>query len=399
VVKHRLKVRYRLTPWWGRVLFVFFASRIVTTTILLIYAARQQANSWTGASPGYFDFARIWDGHWYYVIAVAGYPNTLPLTTDGHITESAWAFLPAYPSFVRVLMILTGFDFRPLAVLVSVGFALGAALLFYQLMRTVLPSETALFSVVLFCVAPLSPIFQVAYAESMHVFFLVLALNLLVRRKYWLLLPVIAVMSLTRPSGIAFALALGLHVIYRWFTRSRNPFPLREAIAACVATVFSAIMGFSWVFIAWAVTGSSTAYTDTELAWRAPYIGYQDLVPFTQLGQAARFWLQFPAGPAIVVITALLLVAFGVSLFTPHVKKLGVDIRFWLASYVLYLLAVFFPQSSTFRLLVPLFPILGAVAQPKSRVYRVAIVVACIAGQVLWVHIAWWVDGRDWTPP
>jgi hypothetical protein len=22
-----------------------------------------------------------------------------------------------------------------------------------------------------------------------------------------------------------------------------------------------------------------------------------------------------------------------------------------------------------------------------------------IAGQVGWVHIAWWVDGYDWTPP
>jgi hypothetical protein len=398
-VANPLKVRYRLTPWWLRVLAVFLASRIVTTTLLLIYAARQQANAWTGPNPGYFDFAKIWDGHWYYIIAVAGYPTALPTTTDGHIGENAWAFLPAYPSFIRALMAVTGIDFRVLAVFVSVGFALGAALVFYRLMRLYLPSGTALFSVVLFCFAPLSPILQLAYAESMNAFFLVLALYFLAKRRYWILLPIVAVMALTRPSGIAFALALGLHVVYRWFTRQRDPFPVRERVAAIAATVFSAFMGFSWVLVAWAVTGSASAYTDTELAWRAPYIGYQDAVPFAQLGQAARFWLQFPAGLAIVVVTAVVLAIFAVALFTPPVRRLGVDIRFWLASYVLYLLAVFFPQSSTFRLLLPTFPLLGAIAQPRSRVYRVAIVVACIIGQALWIHIAWWVDGRDWTPP
>jgi predicted RNA-binding protein YlqC (UPF0109 family) len=46
----------------------------------------------------------------------------------------------------------------------------------------------------------------------MHTFFLTLALYLLVSRRYWQLLPVVGVMALTRPSGLAFALALALHV-------------------------------------------------------------------------------------------------------------------------------------------------------------------------------------------
>ena len=73
--------------------------------------------------------------------------------------------------------------------------------------------------------------------------------------------------------------------------------------------------------------------------------------------------------------------------------------RFWLASYALYLLAVFFPQSSTFRLLVPLYPALGILAQSRSLVYRVGLVLACIAGQVAWTWMGWWVAGYDWTPP
>lgn len=384
------------TRWWVKVLVIFAASRVVTTWILLDFASRQTDNAWTAARPGYFEFAKIWDGHWYYIISVVGYPSELPMTADGHVAESAWAFMPAYPSLVRVFTFATGLDFSVVAVVLSTAFALGAALMFYRLMHLMLPSGTALFSVVLFCFAPLSPIFQVAYAESMHAFLLTVALYLLVKRRYWTMLPIIAVMSLTRPSGLAFALALGLHVMHRWWVRERDPFPSHERVASVIATLFSAIMGFAWLLIAWAVTGSMTAYTDTELAWRAPYIGYEELIPFTPWLQGAAFWWPGPVG---LIVLALVVIAFFGFLFTPWARRLGVDLRYWVASYALYLLAVFFPQSSTFRLLVPMFPLLGAFAQPKSPVYRVLLVGVFILGQIGWVHIAWWVDGYDWTPP
>ncbi len=396
-----LTVRYRLTPWWVKVLVVFVLSRVITTAIMLSFAARQLPNSWTGANPSYGDFASMWDGHWYYIISIVGYPTQLPLTADGHVGESAWAFMPAYPAVVRLLMLVTGLDFPIVAVFVSVVCALGAALLFYKLMNLVLPGGTALYAVVLFCVAPLSPILQVSYAESMHLLLLTFALYLLLQRRYWTLLPVIAVMSLTRPSGLAFALTLALHVGYRFWQRRREPFPVRERVASVVAAFFSGVMGLAWLGIAWALTGSPTAYTDTELAWRSAYIGYEELIPFTPWVHAAGFWAPWFGMPLplLLVILGLVVVGFFAALFTPAARRLGVDLRFWIASYALYLLAVFFPQSSTFRLLVPLFPALGILAQPKSVVYRVLLVVAMIGGQILWVFVGWWVNGRDWTPP
>lgn len=393
-----LTARYRLTPWWLRVLVVFVASRIVTTSILLYYASVQLKNPWTEASPGYFDFARIWDGHWYYIISVVGYPSVLPVTDDGHIGESAWAFMPAYPALVRLFTGL-GLDFAVVAVIISVGFALGTALLLYRLLIRFLDSGTALFAIVLFCFAPLSPILQVAYAESMHAFFLTLALYLVVTRQYWLLVPVVGVMALTRPSGLAFALALALHVGWRWWHRETEDFPPGERVASIAVALFSGVMGLAWLLIAWGVTGSPTAYTDTELAWRAGYIGYTELVPFTSWISGAQFWLRFPLGWAIVAAGAAFILGFIGLLISPAGRRLGPDIRFWLISYLAYLLAVFFPQSSTFRLLVPLFPALGALAQPKHPAYRIALVLVFIAGQVIWVQLAWFVDGSDWTPP
>ena len=66
----------------------------------------------------------------------------------------------------------------------------------------------------------------------------------------------------------------------------------------------------------------------------------------------------------------------------------GVDVRFWLASYALYLLAVFFPQSSTFRLLVPMFPLLGVVAQPRLPRSTGSGSCSCSSrAQVGWIYI------------
>jgi hypothetical protein len=160
--------------------------------------------------------------------------------------------------------------------------------------------------------------------------------------------------------------------------------------------VFSGVMGLAWPGIAWLVTGSITAYTDTELAWRSAYIGYQELVPFAAWFQSGVWWLGQPLG--IIAVLALI-VAFTLVMFSPAVKSLGVDLRLWVVSYGLYLLAVFFPQSSVFRLLMPMFPLLGALARPRNTVYRVVVTLGLICGQWGWLLLCWGVDGADWTPP
>src|SRR4051812_26942486 len=74
----RVRVRWRVLPWWARVLLVFAASRVVTTIIFCIFAALQPVSYRTGASPDYFTFAALWDGQWYWLISLQGYPAVLP---------------------------------------------------------------------------------------------------------------------------------------------------------------------------------------------------------------------------------------------------------------------------------------------------------------------------------
>jgi hypothetical protein len=110
-------------------------------------------------------------------------------------------------------------------------------------------------------------------------------------------------------------------------------------------------------------------------------------VPFTPWIESANFYFAPPWG---MVLLALILAAAIAAFFSGPVRRLGTDLRLWVASYALYVLAVFFPQTSTLRILTPLFPLFGALAQPRSRIYRVAIVSVFLAGQAVWLIASWW---------
>lgn len=389
------KTGFRAWPWWLKVLLVFIAGRLVSTAMLLILAAQQPENAWTAASPDLFDFSNIWDGRWYDIVAEAGYPAQLPLTDDGFVDENAWAFLPLFPALMKVIMMLTGATWAPTAVVVSLVFGLGTTLILYKMLARVVSSQQALFAVVLFSVAPVSPLLQLGYAESMFFFFVALALYLLMQKKYLWIIPVAFAMSFTRPGALALTLTMFLTWCYRFFRRKKHRFSRRESISLIVATALTTVFGFAWMVIAGLVTGVPDAYLKTELAWRSVYIGHQELGLFQPWIQSSQWWLPGITG---YLVLAALVAAFAVFLFLPATKRLGVELRFWGFSYALYLLAVFFPQSSTFRVLAPLFPLLGAVAAPKSKIYRVFMVVLFIALQWGWLLIAWRVDGYDWTP-
>jgi len=389
------RVRWRLLPWWVKVVLVYVAARAVTTVFVLALASVQGPNAWTAAHPGYFEYANLWDARWYQIILIGGYPSELPLTVDGHVAENAWAFLPLYPVLVGVVTWF-GAPWNVASVVVSVIAGLGAALVFHRLMSRFLEPDRALFAVVLFCVAPVAPILQFGYAEALGFLWLALALLLLVDRRYGWLFPVIALWSFTRPGALAFALTLVLHWAWRWFRRGREAFPVRERVLAASVAVFAGAAGLAWPGIVWAVTGDPGGYTTTELAWRSAYIGYEELVPFTAWFQSGDWWLHQPLGTIAVIA---LIVGFALVVASPAARRLGIDIRLWSVSYALYLLAVFFPQSSTFRIAAPLFPLLGALALPRARWYRWALVVVFLALQVGWLLICWGIDGRDWTPP
>lgn len=383
-------------PWWVAVTIVFAAGRLVSTLMLLWFAGHQEENSWTGAHPSLGDFSSIWDGRWYNLIAENGYPTILPHDADGHVQENSWAFLPLYPALCRVLMTVSGLEWNAAAISVSVTATFAATLVIYRLFAHFLQVQQAFFAIVLFSIAPVAPVYQVAYAESLQLLLIATALLLLVRRQYLWIIPVSILLGFTRPGALALALTLGLHGLFRLRRRSRATFTIRERWNLGAATVISLGAGFAWMGVAALVTGVPTAYIQTEMAWRSSYVGWGELIPFTPWLQAAQFWWHSPMAYAVF---AGCIALFAAVIFAPASRRLGLDMRLWMFSYSLYLLAVFFPQSSTFRILAPLFPALGMFAAPRSKIYRAVLIVAFLVAQWLWINYCWSIGSYDWSPP
>jgi hypothetical protein len=171
-----------------------------------------------------------------------------------------------------------------------------------------------------------------------------------------------------------------------------------------VLGLWAAVVGFSWQVIAALVTGDGGAYLATELAWRRNWIADSigEFFPFEGFLSAAPFWSAQWGWPAPLGYAVLGLLVVGIAaalLFASPVRSVGVEIRLWSAAYLLYLLAVFFPQSSIFRLLLPISPLWGAVAAPRSTAWRVTVLVAVLAAQWWWIYNMYGLANTFWRIP
>src|SRR5690606_22685243 len=120
---------------------------------------------------------------------------------------------------------------------------------------------------------------------------LLIALDLVARRRFGGVYPVILVMAFTRPGILAFALYLGLYGILRWVRRRTQPLPARDVVHIIALGALATATGFAWQVVAGLVTGDAGAYLATELSWRRNWgSGSEGFVPFDGWIQAAQFW-------------------------------------------------------------------------------------------------------------
>ncbi|BDV31008.1 hypothetical protein [Microbacterium terricola] len=387
-------------PIAARIALIYVAARVVTVVFLVIAAS---AGGVSDPASALSSLLLRWDAQWYWFVAEHGYPTELPLTDSGQVAENQWAFMPIYAYLSAVVGALFG-SWGAGATVVSLVSGYLASLVLFRMLRLRVDESTATWAVVFFAAGPLAGLFHVGYAESLFLLWLFLALWQVLRRQYAWLYLLIPLMGYTRPGVLAFALFLGLHGIVRWVRRRVDPLSVREIVHIVATGALAVVVGFSWQFLAAVATGDPGAYLATELAWRRNWISDAGggFVPFDGFVQAAGFWFtDWGFGPVVGYVALGLLVAGLVALllFEPHVRRLGVDLRLWSASYLLYLLAVFFPQSSVFRLLAPLSPLWGAVAMPRSRVWRVGVLALCLVAQWWWIYNMYALGTTYWQIP
>jgi hypothetical protein len=396
-------------PWWLQVALVFIVARLVSACIFMAAAIHQGTNPWFPPAPDYWNFVTIWDGRWYQEAAEKGYPSVLPVDANGVVKENAWAFYALFPFLARGLSAMTGMGILPALTAIAMVAGLGAALVIFQLFREFAGRRTAMWGVIFVSTFPVSPILQVPYAESLNLLLLAASLLLVVRRHYLAAIPVVLLMCLSRPTGVPFAAMLGLLFLWRLWGRLRPSTPAqpsqggvatrststRSLVSLAVLMFATALGALAWPTIAWAVTGDPAAYTRTETAWRG-----HDLVPFKPWFDTGRMLF----GPVLGVLAPFVFTAlFVLVMISKPVRAIGTELRLWCACYMGYLLVFLHPQTSTFRMLLPLFPLaLGAALLSKSKAYRGTVVVLFVLLQIVWVVWLWaWAPlpgGGDYPP-
>ncbi|MEP6481168.1 MAG: hypothetical protein ABJA94_04085 [Rhodoglobus sp.] len=370
-----------------RVLTIYLGSRILSTTLLLVMFTVATDQGWSFAShrehATFFTFSGSWDASFYRRIALQGYPAELPTDAGGNVAPNAWAFLPLYPWVVRALMTVTGLDFYTAGVIVATVLGAGAALVLHRLVLLRAGERSALWAVALFCFGPVSFVLQVAYAESMFLLLVFACLLAMVTRRYWLMIPTGVLAAFTRPGAVALALALALHLVVRLVRR--DGVRRGQVVAIVVAGLAIAAAGLAWPVIADAATGHPGAYLETELSWWTGFVGRQHFAPLTPWFVMAGTYL---GGVGIALVLAVI-AAFAWCLSRPSMRSLGDEFIAWGGSYGLYLVAVFLPQQSLFRMLLPLSPLLGDPAIARSPALRRTLLVGGIALQPVAIVLLW----------
>ncbi|MDO5617181.1 hypothetical protein [Kocuria sp.] len=392
-------------PWWVQALLVWLASRLWAGVIFAVVDRQAPTGPWGPTPLGYFNFMTIWDGQWYQSVHDAGYPAELPRDAAGTVQPNAWAFFPVFPLLVRGITAFTGLPWAVTASTVALLAGFGAAVLILKLFRDILPNGAALWALAVVAFGPASPVFQTAYAESLHLAMLAGVLLLVLRGQVLWSVGLILLMCLTRPAGVPFAAALGLtwliHAVGH-LGRARAAGTLQVGTVPAVfnkwfwLAVWACVCAMLWPAFAWAVTGEIGAYTDTETAWRGSSLLVFE--PWLALGN--RFF-----GPALGWLAVLVVIVVFFLLITTRVVRqtLPLVVWMWVACYAVYLLAFLHPQSSTFRMLIPLFVLAAPlVAASPSRSYRITLVVVGALFQIVWIGYLWqWSPlpgGGDWPP-
>jgi hypothetical protein len=389
----RLAGRLRRWPWPVQVLLIFAVARVVSAVVLLVAAAVQPSSPWAPASPDYLSFLQFWDSGWYRRIYDEGYPEVLPRNAEDAVLQNQWAFYPLFPAIVRVLHAVTGGGWDLIATTTATVCGFVAALGVYRLFRLAAAPGEALWGVALVSFLPISPILQVPYAESLHLALLAWALYLVASGRYLGAVPVVLAMGLARPAGVPFAVLVFTLFVHEALRAGHGPVGrFRAALRApalprlAVLTAAAGAAALAWPATAWAVTGEADAYLETETAWRG-----EALAPFAPWLRGAVFLFGPVGGPVAVFF---LVAGCIVILRSDQVRRLGRVPVLWCGAYLLYLAAFWNPQSSTFRILLPLFPLaLAAVLVSRSRTYRWGVIVVCVLLQAVWVGLLW-----SWNP-
>ena len=390
--------------WWARVLLIWLATRVVTLLLFVIAMPLQSLSFHIPMAPDLLSYFNSWDSLYYQQIfdhgfsLTQGYAKILPTDAHGLVQMNTWAFFPGYPFVVRAIAMVTGLPWLILAPASATVFSFVFALLAFKVIREKFSELEALWAVALIGVSMPSPILQVGYAESLSLVFLAWALLHLLRGQYLIALIPATLWSLTRPGVIAIGFAAGLIWLMRMIRR-RNEYSVYQHVTLAIFAVVAAVETAVWPYIAGVYTGRANAYLLTETAWRRPLTDYEGFTPFRAFFDAGSLYFGPWVGPFASLIFVIAVYWF---IRSKHLRELGEELDLWVVGYITYLLAVFFPTTSTLRLLLPVFVVFGLVARKFlgwARVKQLRFLSLSVGLQLVWIYACFTYQTLNYPAP
>jgi len=335
------------------------------------------------ASPGYLTAITNWDGQWYLRIVEQGYDVTAITSYEQFAKAFALNQPPLFPMMIRAVMWATGLGFGAAATLVNLIVGSATVLLLYRLLESYAGRFVAASAVALLCTFVSAPVLQLAYKDGLALMFIVMAMLLISRRRYWLAVVAILALSVTRQVTPPLAIVLAAHAWTRFRNREDSPIGRREATAMAAVFVTSIAGLFAWSTIVRLWLGHADADSGRGSVASIGRTG------FGWFGQAYDRLGVVGVG----LIVAFLVILIGLA-YTPGARNLGSETRAWLWAYPAFLAVGTTMHPGQLRYFLADFPLmLLLVRSPPvhaSSKTRLAIVTfACLVGLVLqWL----WID-------
>ncbi|GAA2671793.1 mannosyltransferase family protein [Actinoplanes palleronii] len=331
----------------------------------------------SGSTTGVWHRLLVWDGGWFIRVAVDGYPHGFTYDDNHVLQANELAFFPLYPMLLRlgtVLGLPPGVAGVGVAWLASIGAAVGL-----HLLGTTLRDKRAGWALVaIVCSAPVSVVLSMAYSESL---FLGLVAGMLAaaHRRAWGWAGFLGLCAaLTRPTGAAAAMALGVAALLALRDVPRSDLAGRVKPLAAAAVALAGVPLFlGWV--GWRV-GDWTAWFKIQTAgWGTSFdYGSSTLKFLDDTFTGADGWVQVSVGLILLAALAAAGVALAQKLWPP-LMVYGV-----VAMILVYGQAGFYHSKP--RLLLPvlitLVPAAFAAARARPRVAILSITAWAVFG--LW---------------
>ncbi len=290
----------------------------------------------------YFSSFYRWDAQWYQRIAESGYGHIIH-TSDGR-KLSDYAFFPLYPITERIFHQLTGFSYIISGILISLVASIFAAVAIFKIVRNLYSDSIGYLTVFLWGVLPISFVTTLAYSEALFTALAAWSLLFCIR-KNWIRASMFAALAgLTRPTGLAVAIAVISSTLIQIREERKN---LRAWIAICIAPL-------GWItymlFVSISV-GAWNGYSIVTRNWGNTIDG----------GWAFLNWIWnfLSSGNPLIgvaIIAALILLAMQIYFLTKLKPPISIMV------FTLSVLVLAFITSGYFgskpRYLLPLFPLL-----------------------------------------